>query len=295
MKKKIWKSPAVRVSLWTIAVNLLLALLKLIAGFVGHSQALLADAVHSASDVLTTVIVIASLFISGKAPDSDHEYGHQKFESLAALFLGILLGEVGMKIGFGGADSLMSGSYRTAAAPTLFAAAAALGSVAIKEVMYHATMTVAKRERSNALRSDAWHNRSDALSSVGSFAGILFAMNGFPIMDPIASLIICVFILKAAADIILDSAKALTDSACDKKTENAISDAVLAFPEVLNIDVLRTRIFGSGLYVDMEISIDRSTSFEDAHRVAEAVHDHIEESFPNVWHCMVHVNPAAVQ
>ena len=292
MKESVLHTRAVRISFISIAVNLLLSLLKLIAGLAGNSSAMIADAVHSASDVFTTVIVIASLFVAARKPDSEHEYGHQKYESLAALFLGILLAHVGVKIGISGARSLISGAFRTAARPTAMAAAAAVISVVVKELMFRVTITAAKKERSNALAADAWHHRSDALSSVGSLAGVLFSMNGFPFMDPAAGLVICIFILKTALEIVLDAVKALTDSSCDKKTENAIRAEVLSVPEVRAVDMLKTRVFGSGIYVDLEIAIDRSMSFEEAHRTAEAVHDRIESTFPEVWHCMVHANPA---
>ena len=295
MNRLTLKSPAIRVSIISVLVNLLLAAFKLAVGLIGNSAALVADAVHSASDVLTTLIVIVSLFISSRAPDADHEYGHQKYESLAALLLGLLLAQIGIEIGVTGIKALVSGSYKTAAAPTMLAVAAAAASIAVKEIMFHLTMAVAKRERSNALKADAWHHRSDALSSIGSLAGVLFAMNGMPVMDPVASLVICVFILKTAVDIIIDSAKALTDSSCDKKTEQQLLETVLAAPEVLSVDMLKTRVFGSGIYVDVEIGVSRSHSFEGAHGIAEAVHDKIEETFPTVWHCMVHVNPIAME
>lgn len=293
MNRNFFKSEAMKVSLISVAVNLILSGFKLIAGIFGHSRALVADAAHSASDVLTTVVVMAALFISGKGPDEDHPYGHQKYESLASLFLGVLLGYVGIKIGADAIKSLVTESYKTAAKPGMLAAVAAAVSILVKEMMYHITMHVAKKERSNALKADAWHHRSDALSSIGSLVGVLFAGFGFPVMDAVASLVICIFILKTTVDIVWDAVKVLTDSSCDKKTEEAIRTTVREVPDVRRIDMLKTRRFGSGYYMDVEISVDGGKLLSEAHEVAEHVHDMVEQTYPEVLHCMVHVNPNA--
>lgn len=286
-----FRTNAMRVSIISIIINLFLASLKLFAGIFGNSKALIADAIHSASDVFTTVIVIVSLFVSSKSPDKEHQYGHQKYESLATLILGGLLGYVGIKIGIDGISSIIEKSYLDITAPTLITAIAAVVSIAVKEIMFHATMRVAKKEHSSALKADAWHHRSDALSSIGSLIGVVFAMCGFPIMDAIASVIICIFILKTSIDIIIESVKSLTDSACDQKTIKRLRKIILSVDGVSGIDLLKTRVFGSGFYVDVEISVDAKLSLEDAHSIAEKVHDKIEEKIPEVLHCMVHMNP----
>lgn len=285
------KSRAIAVSAASIAINILLTVTKLLAGMFGHSQALIADAIHSASDVLSTVIVMVALVIARKAPDPTHEYGHQRFESLASLLLALLLGYAGVKIGVTGFTSIVSKEYLTVRAPSFIAAVAALVSIILKEAMYRVTMSVAKAEHSNSLKADAWHHRSDALSSIGSLAGVLFARFGLPIMDPIASLIICVMILKTAVEIAVDSVKALTDSACTPAIEKQLRDTASSVDGVERIDNLKTRIFGAGFYTDIEIAVDGHMTLQQAHAIAEQVHDRIEQTFPNVWHCMVHVNP----
>lgn len=285
------KSRAILISEISIVANLLLTIVKMVAGVWGHSQALIADAIHSASDVLSTVIVIVALIVSAREADSDHEYGHQKFESIAALILAVFLVQVGIKIGYEAVASIISGSYINLEIPSILAAYAALLSIIVKEVMYQITIAVAKKESSNALKADAWHHRSDALSSIGSLVGVLFAANGMPVMDRIASVIICIFILKTALEIATDAIKALTDSACDKELERQIREEITKDEDVVGIDMLRTRIFGNGIYMDVEIQLDSRVSFVEAHRISERVHDNVEIKFPKVWHCMVHANP----
>lgn len=292
---KSLKSKAIIVSEISIAANLLLTIVKLLAGYKGHSQALIADAIHSASDVLSTLIVIVSLVISSRKADANHEYGHQKFESVAALVLAIMLGQLGIKIGFDAVRSIADGSYMNVELPSMVAAYAAVLSIIVKELMYQITIAVAKKESSNALKADAWHHRSDALSSIGSLVGVLFAINGLPVMDRVASVIICVFILKTAFDIAIDAIKELTDSACDERLASQIREDILNDEDVLGIDVMRTRIFGNGIYMDVEIQLDSEVSFVEAHRISERVHDRVEERFPKVWHCMVHANPVDVK
>lgn len=292
MRKNNRSKNAIRISVLSIAVNLLLSLLKFATGFLGHSQALKADAVHSLSDVLSTVVVIAAIVVSQKGPDHNHEYGHQRYESLASLFLALLLGFIGLKIGFDGVTSITSGAFKALPAPTVLTAVAALASVAVKEIMFRRTMAVANIEKSNALKADAWHHRSDALSSVGSLAGIMMAKFGIPVMDSIAGIIICVFIMFTAFKILLDAVKALTDASAGQELEGNIREVIAHVDGVVQIDELKTRQFGSGCYADIEIEVDGEKSLEEAHRIAEKVHDTVEQQFQEIWHCMVHVNPS---
>jgi len=291
MTESNYKSNSIRISIISIIVNAVLSALKLFAGFFGHSQALIADAVHSLSDVLTTVVVIVSLLVSGRKPDDNHEYGHQKYEGIATLLLALALGYVGIKIGISGASAIITGSYKDFSLPTLLPAIAALVSIVVKEAMYQVTMKVARKEKSSALKADAEHHRSDALSSVGSLAGVLFALFGFPVMDSVASIIICIFILKTAIEILLEALKGLTDSSADENTEEAIERDAMSIEGVERIDMLKTRVFGSGYYVDIEIAVDGDLKLQESHEIAEKVHDKIENKYPDVLHCMVHVNP----
>ena len=176
--------------------------------------------------------------------------------------------------------------------PGGLALVAAIVSIIVKEAMYWYTRAAAKKTGSGALTADAWHHRSDALSSVGSFIGILGARMGLPILDPIASVVICIFIVKAAVDIFRDAISKMTDRSCDDATIQALRDTVLANEQVLRIDRLNTRIFGDKFYVELEIGTYANLSLSEAHDIAEHVHDAVEQDFPKVKHCMVHVNPA---
>ena len=283
---------AMRVSARSMALNIVLTAFKLVAGIVANSGAMISDAIHSASDVISTIIVMIGVKMSGKAPDRNHPYGHDRFECVASIVLSVMLGLTGAAIGIEGLRNIVGSRYLHLTVPGKLALAAAVISIVTKEGMFWYTRINAKRIRSSALMADAWHHRSDALSSVGSFVGILGARLGFPIMDPLASVIISFFILKAAFDIFLDAISKMTDHACSDPVVNALRKTILAVPGVEGIDVLRTRDFGSMIYVDVEIQAEGSLTLYEAHDIAQQVHDDIEQDFPNVKHCMVHVNPA---
>ena len=281
-----------RVSAVSITINILLAAVKFAAGLIGHSAAMISDAVHSASDVFSTIIVIIGVRIAGRKADSGHPYGHERFESVASIILAFMLAVTGAAIGVSGIREIAAGSYDTLTVPGQMALYAALLSIIVKEGMYWYTRINAKRIGSDALMADAWHHRSDALSSIGSFVGIFFARLGYPVMDPVASVVICVFIIKAAVDIFRKAVGSMVDQACSQEQQDRIREAILSVDGVLGVDLLRTRIFGSRVYVDVEIREDGDITLREAHQVAEEVHHRIEKEFPDVKHCMVHVNPA---
>lgn len=285
---------AMKVSVNSIIVNVLLSLFKLIAGLVGRSGAMISDAVHSFSDVLSTFVVMAGVKMAGKKSDHNHQYGHERMECVAAIILAVFLAATGLGIGYGGIVKIVGRDYGDLSVPGVIALVMALVSVATKEAMYWYTRHAAKKINSGALMADAWHHRSDAMSSIGSFAGILGARLGFPVLDPVASVVICVFIIKAAADIFIDAVRKMTDESCDDKTVDEMRGVVLSQKDVLGLDDIRTRMFGSKIYVDIEICADGEKTLNETHRIAEAVHDAIEREFTDVKHCMVHVNPAKV-
>lgn len=291
-KKKREKNLAIHVSVVSIVVNVVLSLAKLLAGIFGKSSAMVSDAIHSASDVLSTFVVIAGVKLSEKKADKGHPYGHERMECVASIILAVLLGIVGVGIGVSGMGKILSGNYETLEIPGIVSLIAAIVSIAVKEWMFWYTRAAAKKLNSGALMADAWHHRSDALSSVGSFAGILFARIGFPIMDSIASVIISLCIIKAAYDIFKDGINKMVDHSCDSETQEAILNSALKVNGVMGVDDLKTRLFGSKLYVDMEISADANLSLRDSHEIAEQVHSVIENNYPECIHCMVHVNPA---
>lgn len=292
VKAKTNEQIAMQVSANSIAVNLMLSIFKLIAGLLASSGAMISDAIHSASDVFSTIIVIIGVKISGKASDEDHPYGHDRFECVASIILAILLGVTGVGIGLTGVQKLIAGHYDTLAIPGILALAAAVISIVVKEIMYWYTRNAAKKINSGALMADAWHHRSDALSSVGSFVGILGARMGFPMLDPLASVVICLFVVKAAVDIFRDAISKMTDKSCNQETVNEMHDCIMNIQGVEGIDLLKTRSFGSKYYVDIEIKADGDKKLWETHAIAENVHQAIEHQFPLVKHCMVHVNPA---
>ncbi|MDE7162937.1 MAG: cation diffusion facilitator family transporter [Clostridia bacterium] len=282
---------AVRTAVVTIILNTLLTAFKFLAGILGHSLAMISDAIHSASDVLSTVIVIIGIKISAKAADKDHEFGHERYECVAAILLAVLLFATGAGIGYSGVANIIDGSYKTAELPDYLAMSAAIASIVIKEAMFWYTWAAAKKTNSGALKADAWHHRSDALSSVGSLIGIVGAMCGVPVLDSVAAIVICLLILKAAISIFIDAINKMTDKACDANTEAAIRDFIASCEGVRNVDSLMTRLFGNRIYVVAEIACDESLLLRAAHDIAEVVHDGVEQNFPLVKHVTVHVNP----
>lgn len=286
---------AMRVSGVSIFVNLFLSALKLLAGIVAHSGAMVSDAVHSASDVLSTVIVIIGVHLSGKKSDKEHQYGHERLECVSSILLAGLLLLTGVGIGINGVEKIIAGTAgEELVIPGTLALIAAVVSIVVKEWMFWYTRAAAKKINSGALMADAWHHRSDSLSSIGSFIGIFGARLGYPILDPLASVIICLFIGKAAVDIFRDAIDKMVDHSCDEKTERSMKEEIENVPGVEHIDLLKTRLFGSKIYVDIEIAADENLSLEAAHDIAEQVHHTMEKKFKNVKHCMVHVNPMSM-
>ena len=292
MEQNSFKAVATRVSTVSIIINLLLAGFKFIAGVVGHSGAMISDAVHSSSDVVGSLIVIIGVRMSEKASDADHPYGHERMEDVASLILAGILFVAGLSIGKEAMLSILDGSYQTSVSPGVLALVAAIVSIVIKEGMFWYTWLNAKKISSGALKAEAWHHRSDALSSVGALIGIGGALLGVRIMEPIASIIICLFILKVAIDIFREATDRMVDHACDSETEENIRRCAEEQEGVIKVDMLRTREFGRKIYVDLEISADGSITLRQGHDIAQQVHDKIESTFPNVKHIMVHVNPA---
>ena len=282
---------AMCVSRVSILVNLLLSVAKLLAGVFAASGAMISDAVHSASDVFSTILVMIGIRLSGKEADREHPYGHERMECVAAILLAVVLAITGWEIGVSGLKKIVAGHYESLAVPGVLALAAAVISVAVKEWMYWYTRFYAKKINSSALMADAWHHRSDSLSSVGAFVGILGARLGFPVMDPLASVVICLFILKAAYDIFRDAIDKMLDTACDPSLEQELREFVLRQQGVQGVDLLRTRTFGSRIYVDVDITANGDMTLREAHGIAGRVHEGIEKQFTQVKHIMVHVNP----
>lgn len=291
-KETEYEKVAMKVSHVSIVSNLILTVFKLAAGLIAHSGAMVSDAIHSASDVFSTIVVIIGIRISNKESDKDHPYGHERMECVAAIVLSTILAVTGLGIGYTAVGKVAGGDYSRLAIPGVLALIAAVVSILTKEGMYHYTKVYARKIDSGALMADAWHHRSDALSSIGALIGIAGARIGFPILDPAASLVICVFIEKAAYDIFMDAVDKMVDKACDDEVEQMLRECAQSQAGVQAVDLLHTRVFGNKIYVDIEIEVDGDMRLRDAHGIAEHVHDAIEQSFPKVKHIMVHVNPA---
>ncbi len=284
---------AMQVSINSIIVNLILSVGKLAAGIFANSAAMISDAIHSASDVFSTFIVMAGVKISNKESDAEHQYGHERLECVAAIILAIVLALTGIGIGYSGIEKILHANPEDLKIPGSLALIAALISIIVKEGMFWYTKKAADKINSGALMADAWHHRSDALSSVGSFIGILGARMGYPLLDPLASVLICIMIVYASYEIFKDAVDKMVDSSCDQPTIDTMTNLITTQKGVDHIDVLQTRKFGSRIYVDVEVSVDDNLTLLEAHTIAENIHKSIETHFSEVKHCMVHVNPCS--
>ena len=284
---------AIKVSIISIILNCLLTLIKFISGVISKSSAMISDSVHSLSDVLSTFVVIIGVKISNKKADSDHPYGHERIECVSAIILSGMLFVVGALIGINGIKNVTNSSNLVM--PGVLALIASIISIISKEAMYQYTIRVSKKINSAALMADAWHHRSDALSSIGSFIGILGSRLGFKIFDPLASVIISLCIIKVSIDIFKDAIDKMVDKSCDKEVIDKVISVIEKNESVKNIDDIKTRQFGNKAYVDVEISVDENLLLKDAHKIAEEIHDSVENEINIVKHCMVHVNPYEVK
>ncbi|MBO2515963.1 MAG: cation transporter [Clostridiales bacterium] len=282
-----------RVTAVGIAGNAVLVSFKLYAGIAGRSEAMISDAVHSLSDVFATLVAYIGVRISRKAPDSAHPYGHDRFECLASIILGLILIGTGVVIGAGGINAIIAGDWEHTARPSCIALIAAAVSIVTKEGMFWYTRYYAKKLNSSAFMADAWHHRSDAFSSIGSLIGIAGAMfMKCPWMDAAACVIICVLILKVGFDILKDAVGKMLDTSCGEKWDADMKRFIEAQPGVRRVDLLQSRKFGDKVYLDAEIAVDGELTLTEAHHIAEHVHDEVEKEYPAIKHIMIHENPA---
>lgn len=277
-----------RASLITILVNIVLCIFKMLAAFVGKSSAMLADAVHSLADILTTVMVIIGLKVSSKAADTTHPYGHEKFEPIFAKIMSFILIFTGVSIGYKALMDLISGNLNYPGKIALIAAAV---SIFVKELMYWYTIKIAKKIKSVAMETDAWHHRSDALSSIGTFLGILGARMGLKILDPIAGLLVSFLIIKIGIEYYLKSINELVDHSAEDNIVRQIEYIASNVPGVINIVNLKTRSFGNKVYADIEISVDGDLTINEGDKIAENVHGLIEDNISDIKHCLVKLKP----
>lgn len=276
-------------------VNFLLVIFKFFAGIVGHSAAMLADAVHSLSDFITDIIVIVFVRISSKPEDEDHDYGHGKYETLATAIIGIILLLVGFGIFWNGATSIyhfLNGA--SLPEPGMLALIAALISIASKEILYQYTVFQAKKLNSQAVVANAWHHRSDALSSVGTAIGIGGAIllgDRWRVLDPAAAVVVSFFIMKVAVQLLIPCVEELLEKSLPAEVEDKIQETILSFPEVSSPHHLRTRRIGSYYAIEVHIRMNGKIPLEDAHRTATAIENKLREQFGRGTHIGIHLEP----
>lgn len=289
-EKEIYK-----VTLCGGAVNLLLLVFKFVAGITAHSSAMIADAVHSLSDFVTDIVVIAFVRISGKPQDEDHEYGHGKYETFATALIGAALLFVGIGIFADSASGIfgfMRGEHLEA--PGMLAFVAALVSVLSKEAVYRYTVIKGRRLNSKAVIANAWHHRSDALSSVGTMAGIggaIFLGDTWRVLDPLAALVVSLFIIRVAWQLVKPSIDELLEKSLPKEMEDTITAIILSFKGVRSPHHLRTRYIGNTIAIEVHIRLDGSMTLNEAHDITKGIEAALKEKFGERTHIGIHMEP----
>lgn len=289
-EKEIYK-----VTLCGGAVNLLLLVFKFVAGITAHSSAMIADAVHSLSDFVTDIVVIAFVRISGKPQDEDHEYGHGKYETFATALIGAALLFVGVGI-FADSASGIVGFMRgeRLEAPGMLAFVAALVSVLSKEAVYRYTVIKGRRLNSKAVIANAWHHRSDALSSIGTMAGIggaIFLGDSWRVLDPLAALVVSLFVIRVAWQLVKPSIDELLEKSLPKEMEDTITAVILSFKGVRSPHHLRTRYIGNTIAIEVHIRLDGSMTLNEAHDITKGIEAALKEKFGERTHIGIHMEP----
>lgn len=276
-------------------VNVVLLVFKFVAGFLGHSAAMVADAVHSLSDFVTDIIVLVFVHISGKPEDKSHDYGHGKYETLAMTIIGMALLVVAFGIVYSGMTKIVAwAGGEQLKAPGMLALWAALLSIVLKEAVYHYSMVKAHQLSSQALEANAWHHRSDALSSIGTAIGIGGAIllgQRWTVLDPVASVIVGLFIVKVAIDLLRDGIGDLMEQSLPDEVENEMLQLVASVPGVVKPHELRTRRIGNHYAIELHILMDGDISLREAHEKASEVEDLLRHQYGDETHVAVHVEP----
>ena len=284
-----------KVTIACIIGNIMLSALKLLAGIFGASKAMLADALHSASDIVATSVVLIGIKVAKKPADRDHPYGYGKMESIAAAFVGVTLVFAAIIIVKGIVESIIAHSFGT---PTFLALAAAVVSIAVKEAMFRVTLAAGKKINSEAIMADAWHHRSDAYSSIGTFIGISGSMIGHRLgihfleyLDPIAGAVVACLIFKVAYDILKRAIKGLMDSSPGSDKISLIRDVVSHIDGVVAISGIKGRYIGQHLFIDLEVAVDAGITVEEGHVIASVAREKIIAGVSDAYEIMVHVEP----
>lgn len=290
-EKKIYK-----VTLIGSAVNAVLIALKFVAGFAGRSSAMVADAVHSLSDFISDVIVLVFVKIAGKPKDKGHDYGHGKFETLASMIIGLLLIGVGIGLMVNGIESVIRSIHGEALQrPTMLALIIAIAAIISKEWLYRYTLKEGKKLNSQAVMANAWHHRSDAVSSLGTLLGVAGAMflgERWRILDPLAAIVVSVFIVKSGYDIVKPCISELLEASLPEDKEKEIMDLVTGVPGIVFVHNLRTRRIGNGIAVDLHAKMDGNLTLSEAHEKATAAENAIKSAFGDNSIINIHMEPA---
>lgn len=289
-EKEIYK-----LTLWGSLVNFLLLVFKFVAGFVGNSAAMIADAVHSLSDFITDIIVILFVRVSSMPKDENHHYGHGKYETLATAIIGVVLFAVGVGILVNAVEAIIDFFHgKELAAPNIWALGAAAVSIVFKEALYQYTVYKGKNLNSKALMANAWHHRSDALSSIGTLLGISGAMflgEKWRVLDPIAAFLVSIFILKVAIELTKASLEELLEKSLPKKTQEKILNIIHSFPEVKSPHNLRTRHIGSNIAIEFHIRMDGNLSLNEVHEITKRMENALKAEFGPLTHIGIHMEP----
>lgn len=277
------------VTLWGVVINIVLSITKLVGGYWGHSQALIADGLHSLSDLISDGMVLFAAKHAGEDADEDHPYGHARFETIATVGLGVLLILVGLGMAYDGIVHLLGDT--PVEIPAVYTLWIAAFSILSKEALYHYTRIVGKRIQSSMLEANAWHHRSDAISSIIVLIGILGAIMGMPKLDAFAALVVAIMIIKIGYELGYTSVSELVDTALDPEIVEKIRKKILAHEDVCELHMLRTRRMGQNALVDVHILVSPKLSVSEGHNISEAVERSLIESFEEINDVTVHIDP----
>lgn len=289
MPKQTRYKTAIRVTIVNASVNTLLALFKIIVGYFGHSQALIADGVHSFSDLITDALVLVGARMGEQLPDKEHPYGHRRIETIAAIIISIVLIGVAVGIAYDTIHHIVGKKY--VLKPDIYVVIIAVVSILANEGLFRYTLHQGNKVSSDLLRTNAWHNRSDALVSLIVLASVIGTMLGITYLDSIGALVIAVLILKMGLKLIWKSVQELIDTGVDEKTLHSITQAILNIPGVMAIHQLRTRSHGGLVFVDVHIQVNPNISVSEGHYISEKVHIYLIDNFKTIADVTVHIDP----
>lgn len=285
----------VKITLWGSVANFILLILKFAAGIIGHSSAMIADAVHSLSDFVTDIIVLVFIHVSSKPKDQSHDYGHGKYETLATSIIGFVLLFVGAGIFWSGLTKIIAFSKgEPLESPGMIALIAAIVSILVKELLYQLTRAVGKKVNSQAVVANAWHHRSDAFSSIGTLIGIGGAILLGPkwrVLDPVAAVVVSFFIVKVSLELIMPAINDLLEKSLPDETETEIVSIIRNVNEIKDPHNLRTRRIGNDYAIEIHVRVDGSVSVSHAHELTLEVEKRLREQYGENTHIAVHVEP----